>query len=181
MDRSRRQLIILQALGGSAVLASYAWGFLANTAAMGALWGGVPEAARPLYTVNMFLAAGGFFLFAPYITFRGPREALESSEGHTRRWFPSCFALILIPSAIWLPLTALMIESPSTGLWWLVRLDLALVAAGALGLVRGLLTLEDPPPGRALALVGLIPFCVQTVVLDALIWPVYFTVTVTGA
>jgi hypothetical protein len=157
-----------------AVLGSYAWGFLAQPEAMDALWGGVPESLRPLYTINMFLAAGGFFLFAPYIFFRLNPETTRVGR-FDYRIFHVLFLLVLIPSALWLPLTAQMVAEPGLALWWLIRLDLALVGLGAAGLAVALCLLRgDVPRGRMRALVGLVPFTFQTAVLDALVWPAYF-------
>lgn len=170
----RKSLVWICTLGGIAVLGSYAWGFLAQPEAMEALWGGVPESLRPLYTINMFLAAGGFFLFAPYIFFRLHPAATRVGR-FDYRVFHVLFLMILIPSALWLPLTAHMVSSPSLALWWVIRLDLALVGLGAVGLGVALAALRgDVPRGRARALIGLVPFTLQTAVLDALVWPAYF-------
>ncbi len=176
MQTQQKRLLLLNALGGAAVLASYAWGFLARPDSMSALWGGVPESARGFYTLNMFLAAGGYFLFTPHILLR--LRALASGLGPAleARLFPALYLAILVPSALWLPLTAAMVESPSAPLWWLIRLDLALVGLGSLGLLAAIWLVRDPAPprGRVLASVGLLPFCLQTAVLDALVWPAYF-------
>jgi hypothetical protein len=170
------RLAALNAVGGACVLASYAWGFLARSDAVGALWGGVPEALRPLYTLNMLLAAGGYFLFTNFILFRLPPDATRVAGGFGYRIFHTLYALVLFPSALWMPLTFALVDHPSTWLFWLVRLDLALVAVGSLGLLVALLTLREPrpAPGRALAAIGLAPFCIQTAVLDAVIWPAFF-------
>lgn len=170
-------MLLTICLGGTAVLASYAWGFLFRPDSMGALWGGVPEALRPLYTANMFLAAAGFFLFAPYLAFRLPAAAAARDLRPGPAWFRRMFLLVLVPSALWLPLTALMLDAPSLWLWWVVRVDLLLVAAGSLGIAVGLVQLGgEAAPGRRLALLGTVPFCVQTVLLDALIWPAFFPI-----
>jgi hypothetical protein len=166
-------LIALNVLGGSAVLASYVVG----TGALpgDALWGGVPDSLRPLYTVNMLLAAAGYFLFTPYILFRLDPETTRVAGRFDYRAFHLLYALILLPSALWLPLTGLMAEQPTPALWASVRIDLALVALGALGLLASLISLGSrAPKGRRLAIAGLIPFCLQTVVLDALVWPALF-------
>ena len=66
-----------------------------------------------------------------------------------------------------------MVDAPSLGLWWLIRLDLALVGLGAVGLFLSIWRLEgEPQRGRTLALIGLLPFILQTAVLDAVVWPV---------
>ena len=171
---SRAALLWLNAVGGVAVLASYAVGLGSESVAAG-LWGGVPESLRPLYTVNMFLAAGGYFLFTYYIVFRLCRAGVDA-PGSLPSWvYAAAYAAILVPSALWLPLTALMLSAPSGLLWFAIRLVLALVGFGSLTLLVSLLTLRAPVPrGRALAVIGLLPFILQTAVLDALIWPAYF-------
>ena len=69
-----------------------------------------------------------------------------------------------------------MVESPSTLLWWLIKVDLATVALGSAGLLATLcfLDAEKRAGGHALAVLGLLAFCLQTVVLDAIVWPLYF-------
>lgn len=178
MPRQRTQLIALQIIGGGAVLASYLWGFFSEAVQMTALWGGVPETLRPLYAVNMWLAAGGYFLFAPFVTFRlHPATVQITAPGKLRFGYGAfllCFALVLIPSALWLPLTAHYLEAPALMLWFAIRLVLALAGAATLALAAALWRLENPPPGRAWALAGLLPFALQTALLDALLWPAFF-------
>lgn len=165
-----RSLAALNVVGGTLVLGSYVWGLSAVSG--DALWGGVPEALRPLYTLNMFLAAAGYFLFTPYILLRVVPAASREPGKRGPGFFRACYALVLIPSALWLPLTALHLEQVASWSWALVRLDLALVALGSLGLLMGLLGLgSEAPRGRALAIAGLAPFLLQTVVLDAIVWP----------
>jgi hypothetical protein len=176
MTRSTLSLLLLNAIGGTAVLVSY-WLGLREPGLPDALWGGVPESLRPLYTVNMFLAAGGYFLFTPYILLRLQPAETRLAGRFGYGLFHVLYALVLFPSALWLPLTAALIASPSAVLWALVRLDLLLVGLGALGLLASLLSLRAAPRGRGLAIVGLLPFCLQTAVLDAVIWPAFFPVS----
>jgi hypothetical protein len=155
MHVQTRWLIALNVVGGLAVLASYAIGLGSASSAGAALWGDLPEALRPYYKVNMFLAAAGYFLFTPYIVFRLRPEQTRIAGRFGYALFPILYALVLIPSA-------------------LVRLDLACVGLGALGLLASLLALRSAPRGRALAVLGLVPFCLQTALLDALVWPAFF-------
>lgn len=174
-DPMRRNLLWLNIVGGLLVLGSYAWGALAAPSTMGSLWGGVPAGLRPIYTINMLLSAAGYFLFAPYILLRVDTNRRDLAGRFGYPIFTLCFAAILLPSASWLPLTALMLADPGVGLWWTIRAVLALVGLGSLGLFYLLLTLRPPhAPGRLRALLGLVPFCLQTAVLDALVWPAYF-------
>ena len=124
-----RGFLRLNAVGGACVLASYVWGLSALASSEPGLWGGVPVSWRPAYTLNMVLAAVGYFPFTSY------------------SWT-----------------------------WWAIRLDLALVAIGSLGVLAALLTLETPPAPRwrRVAIAGCVPFALQTVVLDAALWPALF-------
>jgi hypothetical protein len=174
-SRARLRLLVLIALGGAAVLGSYLLTF-SRPDAGAVLWGGVPEAWKGFYTLNMFLAAGGFFPFTLLFLLADPaRFAFAGGRGHrTLFWL---YFLVLIPSALWLPLTYAFADSGGNmALWWAVRVDLALVAVGSLGILLAAITIR-PPPNRLLqvvALVGAIAFCIQTVVLDATIWPAYY-------
>jgi hypothetical protein len=172
----RARFALLNLAGGSAVLASYAYGFATHPAARGDLWGGVPEGLRPLYTLSMLLAAAGYFPFTGYLLFgfRPERQRVAGRAG----WdpFPWLYAAVLFPSALWLPLTFRMLEAPGDLLWWGIRLVLALVAAGSLGVLFALLSLRPREPRGAwwLAVLGCAAFCFQTALLDALVWPHFF-------
>jgi hypothetical protein len=177
MHPQKQAMIWINVLGGIAVLASYVWGFTAQPDAMGELWGGVPEWARPIYTVNMLLAAAGYFLFAPYILLRLDPDTTRIAGRFGFGLLNVFYLMVLVPSALWLPLTAQMVAQPSLPLWWLIRIDLALVGLGSLGLLASMLTLgAQAPRGRWLAVIGLLPFCLQTAILDGLVWPAYFPI-----
>lgn len=152
---------------------SYVHGLVTHPGAREGLWGGIPEALKPLYSVSMILAAAGFFLFTGFILFR-----VDPEERNARfTVFPLLYALILIPSALWLPLTFAVMEHPSTLLWCAVRVDLLFVGLGSIGLFPALFAFR--PRKRdlffTLALLGLTFFCLQTLVLDALVWPYFFS------
>jgi hypothetical protein len=167
---ARRSLLALNLVGGAAVLASYALGLRALPGDL--LWGGVPAGMRPLYSANMLLAAAGYFLFTPYVLFRLDPETTRVAGRFGYRAFHLLYALVLLPSALWLPLTAHALAQPGPAAWAAVRIALALVALGSLGLLAALLALPaGAPRGRHLAVAGLVPFCLQTAVLDALVWP----------
>ena len=178
MHPKRRSLLWLNALGGALILLSYAWGLGSSAGPGASLWGGVPENARWIYTLNMLLATAGYFLFTPYILFRLPPDTTRIAGRFGYDLFHVLYGLILLPSALWLPLTAHVLAQPSAIAWLAVRVDLALVALGSVGLLVSLLALpSDAPRGRAWAVIGLIPFCLQTAVLDAIVWSALFPIS----
>ena len=171
----RRTMAGINLLGGLAVLGSYAYCLSAYSAQAGAFWGGVPDGLRPLYTVNMGLAAAGYFAFTYFLMYR-LKPTTSSGGRFGLGTFNALYATILIPSALWMPLTFAMLEAPSDGLWWVIRLTLAAVGIGSIGLLVGLVMVRPSTPSLAhkLAIIGSLAFCCQTAILDALVWPAYF-------
>jgi hypothetical protein len=178
MHPARRSLLWLNALGGIAVLGSYVHGLASNPLMRGAVWGDVPEALRPFYTVNMLLAAAGYFAFSSFVFRRLDPERTRIAGGFGFGAFHVLYALILVPSALWLPLTFEMLAAPSAALWLAIRVTLALVGLGSLGLIAAIASAgpHEAPGARRVALLGAAFFALQTAVLDALIWPAFFPV-----
>jgi hypothetical protein len=176
MHPQRRSLLALNVVGGLAVLGSYAWGIAANPETRGAVWGGVPESLKPLYTTSMLLAALGYFLYSHLVFLRLDPEKTVLAGGFGYRAFHFLYTLVLLPSALWMPLTFAMLAAPGAGLWLAIRLVLALVGLGSLGLVAAVATAGPlrAPVARALAVFGALAFAFQTALLDALVWPAYF-------
>jgi hypothetical protein len=138
--------------------------------------GGLPGVLRPLYAVHMLLAAVGYCAFTGYLLRRVDPDRLRIAGRFGFDAILVLYALVLVPSALWMPLAFAWIESPGAVPWILVRVDLALVGAGAVGLLGALLGIDGGGRGPAYtaAVVGCIPFVLQTAVLDALVWPLGF-------
>ena len=172
----KRKLAVVILVGGTLVLTSYLHGIVTHPDSRGDVWGGVPESIQPLYTVSMILAATGFFFFTGFIFFCVKPQDARIAGRYEFGIFTWIYLLILIPSALWMPLTFAMLEAPAPALWLAIRADLFLVGIAALSLFPSLLTLRPVKRGWpfALAILGLTCFCLQTAVLDAIIWPAYF-------
>lgn len=174
---SSRLLVFLNVLLGPSVLLSYVLGFAAYDGDPNDLWGTVPESVRGLYTANMFLAAAGYLTFTSYLLWRVSPE---------HRWFdrlPAGFVnvlylLVLVGSIAWLPLCVVALEGGRGWMLPLIVIDLWAVALGSLGLLALLVATPNPsaPRHRVASIVGACFFCLQTVVLDASIWPWFFSV-----
>jgi len=169
-------LLIINIIGGAAVIGSYMFGLGGQSGGANVLWGGVPANIRPLYTVSMILSALGYFAFLYYILFRlDPAQiSIAGVTGFTL--FYVIFVLILIPSAFWMPLTNLYVSNPSTGIWAWTRTVLALVGLASIALVWALLALQGKVPGAPywLAVVGSAYFAFHTAILDAIVWAALF-------
>lgn len=176
IHRSRESTLWINLLGGLAVLGSYAHGLATHPLLRNDVWGGVPEALRPFYTVNMFLAAAGYLVFTGFIFFRADPAADPAASRVDDRVWNALYLGILVPSALWMPLTFAMLASPSAGLWLAIRGVLAVVALASVGMIVALLRLRSTGAGRfrRFAIAGALAFAIQTAVLDALIWVAYF-------
>jgi len=169
-------LLVINIVGGAAVIGSYIFGLNTQSGGANVLWGGVPANIRPVYTVSMVLSALGYFAFLYYIFFRlTPSEvSIAGVSGFTL--FYVIFLLILIPSAFWMPLTNLYVNNPSMGIWIWVRTVLTIVGLASIALLWALLTLQGKVPGTShwLAIVGSGYFAFHTSILDAIVWAALF-------
>jgi hypothetical protein len=169
-------LVIIILVGGFAVLGSYVYGTQAYPGKAELLWGGVPENFRPFITANMLLAAIGYFAFTYYVLFCLSATEVKVYQRYGYGVFNILYATILIPSALWMPLTLLAVEQATAAAEWAVIIDLWIVGLSSLALLWALWSVEPRQPRWAhrLALVGCVFFCIQTVLLDAIVWSVFF-------
>jgi len=171
-------LVIINVLGGAAVIGSYIHGFVTHPGSGNALWGGITGWLRSVYGISMILAALGYFAFVYFILFRiNPSEA-QIADRFDFSLFYFIFLGILIPSAIWMPLTHAMVSNPSNSLWIWIRIVLILVGISSLALVWALMTLQPKGSGSLywLAVAGSAYFAFHTAVLDMLLWPALFRI-----
>lgn len=167
---SRTAFLLLNVLGGIAVLGSYYWGFVSYPDLRTDFWGGVPKSVQGIYTLNMFFAATGYIAAFGFFMTKLP------ANGFSKLLLP--YFLILIPSALWLPLTVAVLLHPSDLLWWGIRLDLFAVAIGGIWVTLAVLR-TDTSRARVLVAIAMAFFILQTTILDALIWPAYFELPAT--
>lgn len=144
---------------------------------VGGLWGAIPESVQPLYTANMLLATGGFLVFT-WFFFRHTWEPASRFLGRFSLGFVNLgYLLVLIPSMLWMPMTLYALAHQIDLKLW-IQLVLALVAIGTIMLALALYTVRPAVPRRTLrvARIGVVFFAIQTVLLDAIIWPIGFEI-----
>jgi hypothetical protein len=133
----RQRLVLVNLIGGPLVLASYVlWlGHPSNDA--GALWGSVPPFGQSLYTASMLAATAGYFAFESYLLRLDPSRVGPSRHAE----IVLLHALILFPSALWMPLTYEYLDGPSAGIWWMMRATLFVVGAASAALIGTIIRL----------------------------------------
>jgi hypothetical protein len=169
-------LLVINILGGAAVIGSYIFGLSGQAGGADALWGGVPAGVRPVYGVSMILSALGYFAFIYFILFRLVPDEVVIGGRFGFSLFYVIFLLMLVPSAFWMPLTNMYVSNPTAGIWIAVRTVLAIVGISSIGLFLALLSLKGDRPDTAwwLALVGSGYFAFHTSILDAIVWAALF-------
>jgi hypothetical protein len=169
-------LLVINVVGGAAVIGSYIFGLSGQAGGANPLWGGVPANIRPIYSVSMILAALGYFAFLYFIFFRLVPDEVLIGGRFGFSLFYAIFLLILIPSALWMPLTSLHVANPGTGLLVGIRVVLAVVGLASIALVWALLSLQNRGTELPywLAVVGSGYFAFHTAILDGVIWSILF-------
>jgi hypothetical protein len=174
MDKTRITLLIINLIGGAAVLGSYALGLKAHPGGGNALWGGVPTAIRPFYGFAMLFAASGYLLILYVLLFRVDSSA---TIGSMPFWtFNLIYIFILVPSSLWMSLTFAVFEQYTLGRWLVVILVLTLAGLASIGLLAAFLMLAPRPLSTLywVAVVGGFFLVLQTAVLDAIVWTSYY-------
>jgi len=169
-------LLVLNIVGGVAVIGSYALGLRGESSGADALWGGVPARIRPLYTVSMVLSAIGYLSVLYFVFFELVPDEVEIGGRFGFALLYPIIVLMLIPSAFWMPLSNLYVKNPRTGVWIAVRAVLFIVGLASIALAWALFALEPSDQGVAywFAVVGSCYFAFHTFILDAVLWAALF-------
>jgi hypothetical protein len=178
MQTQKIIFLMINVLGGSAVIGSYIHGLLTHPENRQALWGNVPQGLIPVYSISMLLAASGYLALFFYLLLGVDAAQVRIAGRFTFPLFYLIYLLILVPSVFWMPLTYAMIAAPSSLLWFAIRFVLWTVGVGALALLAAMLCLEPQTPGWAyfIAVIGSMVVAFQTFVLDAILWVKFFKV-----
>jgi hypothetical protein len=174
MDKTKTILLLINLLGGIAVIGSYVLGLRAHPGQTEALWGGVPTGIRPFYGINMLFAAAGYLAIFFILLLRVDSSA---TIGKLPLWTLNLvYLFILVPSALWMSLTFSVAEGYTLGRWLAVILVLALTGLASIALLASVISLTPRlPTGLSwLTVIGGIFLVLQTAVLDAILWTSYY-------
>src|SRR5450759_4166917 len=164
MHRQKKIMLWINILGGIAVLGSYVWGLATHPGGINTLWGGLPQKLRIIYGTDIFLATLGYIAFTSFLFFALDLETAQINIQAGFKAFNIIYAAILIPSALWMPLTFSTIAHPGNLFWLADRLLLVIVGLAALGMLSALLNIQPRKPAWFfwLAFAGGVFFAIQT-------------------
>ena len=170
-------LVLVNLIGGTAVLGSYVWGVWQFDDPATALWGDAPAIVRSSAVVTMLLAALGYlWMVWGHLLWQSEFSSIRL-RGYDAAWLIVAIdATILLLSALWMPLTVAAIQRQSQMLRYVVFAVLWGVAGATMVLVWAEASMESSAPSwsHRLAIAGSLAFALQTVILDAIVWVMGF-------
>jgi len=172
--RQKYLFFIINIVGGSSILFSYAYGLITQIELRNYLWGAIPESIKPFYIISMFMAAFGYFLFTSYIL---KKIFFNTDNNLSLLWLTNIlYSGIIFPSVLWMPMTFEYLVNGSVELWWSIRMVLFVVgiSSSLLFILLLFLNFKNKSDFKFMSIIGIFSFWVQTLILDALVWPMYF-------
>jgi len=163
-------------LGGFAVIVSYVAGMVSHPNTEQLIFGRITPSLKSIYLVSMPLAVVGYLLFLYFILFQLDAGTVQIWGSDGFLVLDIIFAVILVFSAFWMPLTYKLIETQWRGWWFYIRMVLFFVALGSLALLCAFLMISQKEPAWSywLAISGAVVFFIQTGIIDAFVWTAKF-------
>ena len=181
MEITRQLVLVFTFVMGPMVLASYAYG-VSHSEDPTELWGGIPESWQTFIVPFMFLAAIGFIMYWYIVFFYFEEGVMDSlrwpwgdSDGMGASRLLLTFALIMIPSALWLESTIFHMENDYSWTPILVVGTLLLTSIG--NVMMGLIAVsayQDGLDRSSLMIVGSVFMAIQCILNDFVIWAYKF-------
>lgn len=181
MEITRQLVLIFTFVFGPLVLASYAYG-ISHADKPQDLWGGIPLSWQTYIVPFMFIAAAGFLIYWWIVFFQFDQDTFSSlhwpwgySDGNGAIRLLLAYALVLIPSALWLESTLFHLSNNYSWTPVLVIGILMMVAIG--NIMLGLLAYgayQDGVNGSGLMMIGAVMLGIQCIVNDCIIWSLKF-------
>ncbi|MBN4081011.1 hypothetical protein JYT44_01465 [Caldithrix abyssi] len=170
------KFIIINLIGGAAVLGGNAFALVTHPKLRNDLWGGIPESWKPLYIASMLIAAFGYVTAMYYLIYK---EGLKSKYFWGKAdasVLTILLVLFLLSASMWIHSTFAYLESPSSGIWTMIQIELRTKALAILLFTIGLATTTErsQPSIHRWAVIGISFTSFHCLVLDAILWTMKF-------
>tara|TARA_B100001250_G_scaffold400955_1_gene412208 strand:+ start:15 stop:554 length:540 start_codon:yes stop_codon:yes gene_type:complete len=170
--RIQTQFLIINIVGGIAVLGGYIIALINHPQTRGELWGGVPENLRLWITLFMFISAFGYCFAMYYLIFQDGLD-LDFFRGKLNINFMKGFLIIfLFTAACWIHTTLAYLDNGNQILWTFVQLELWLTGISVFLMMIGLATANGVNNNffHNISVVGLCIISFHCLALDAILW-----------
>ncbi len=167
MNNNQIAFLVTIALFGIPVILSYIFG-LKRIKNIEILWGGMPKKVQKILTISMLLCTVSFFTFSSYIF-------ILNGGNVDLIFIDLIYAVLLGAAALWMPLMIKVIESKKKIYWILTRISLAIVGFTSLFFLSVMIFYDRTGIHYIASIIGLTIFTFHTGILDAIVWPYFFT------
>ena len=174
--RIQSQFLLINIIGGIAVLSGYAYALINHPDTRNDLWGGISESWQPWYVVSMIVAAVGYLTAMYYLIFKGGLENKFFWGKVDSSVMTILLVLFLVSASMWIHSTFAYLESPSSGTWTLIQIELRTTALTIILFTIGLGTIEKISRSiiHKWAVMGISFTSFHCLALDAILWMMKF-------
>ena len=170
-------VILVNIIGGAIVVGGYAFGIGNFPEHRNSLWGGVSTSWRQAIVVSMLIAAAGYLMFCYMAVFRDGATHFGSGWLLGNHSITILTAVFLLSAACWMPFLLTYIISGSN-LWWILTVLVLWITAFALIILCLVVANYDgvafSTTEKIVALAGLSAITFHCLVMDAILWVVFF-------
>jgi len=168
-----RSFLIVNVVGGVAVLGGYA-GFLSVFPEQRAsLWGGIEGGWQSVFVISMFGAAAGYLIFTYCVLFRSAPYGFSSRLMKSKHSVSTFSSIFLGAAAVWMPATITYLDTGSLA-WWIIAVASLWITALTLAAMTAIVVLSPfsiPSPfARIMAIVGISYITFHCLLFDAIVW-----------
>ncbi|MBH50753.1 MAG: hypothetical protein VYA83_05305 [Candidatus Neomarinimicrobiota bacterium] len=170
--RIQTQFLIINIIGGIAVLGGYVVALINHPDTRGELWGGVPENLRFWITSFMFVSAFGYCLAMYYLIFQDGLS-LDFFWGKLNaNYMKGLLIIFLLTAACWIHTTFSYLETGNQVLWTFVQIELWLTGISIFLMMIGLATASGINNNflHSSSVIGLLIISFHCLALDAMLW-----------
>ena len=164
-------LFLVNGIFGTGVLFSYIWGVY-SLEDPSQLWGNMPLSYINYIIISMFLSTIGYISYTFYIAFG--RKIIGLTKPFLQ--FNITYLIILISASLWMPLTVVYLNTDLSVYWILDLMSLYTVGIMSCYMTYILIksTTLKSKAWKNLSIIGSLCFTFHTLVLDAILWAIYF-------
>ncbi len=167
MNNNQIFFLLVIVLFGIPVILSYIFG-IRRIKKVELLWGGMPKKIQKILTISMLAATVSFLTFSTYIF-------ILNGGNVDLIFIDIIYAVLLGSAALWLPLMIEVIELKKKIYWILTRISLVIVGMCSILLLSIMIFSNRTGLLFVLSIISLVIFSIHTVILDAIVWPYFFT------
>tara|TARA_A100001037_G_C15109675_1_gene618308 strand:+ start:1031 stop:1567 length:537 start_codon:yes stop_codon:yes gene_type:complete len=165
--------LIVNLIGGAAVLGSYAFGLGYFPEYRNELWGGIYGIWRNVLVTSMLLSGAAYLTFCYFIIFRADIDAYGIHFILGPQTITLLTALFLLSATLWMP-SAILYMHTENNIWWIFTVGALWITALSLLSLTGMYAFSAngsiPVFDRIICTVSLSIITLHCLVIDAIIW-----------